>query len=149
MSQKILHENIIAMSEADSSRSALLEWRLYNIEMSEEPHTCQCGHYPIKELCHLSNAQTLNTTIVGNCCVQNFMGMSSKIIFDGAKRIAKDRSKAANEALIDFAYRKNWINDWERGFAHDTSRKRNLSDKQLGVRARINRKILRHMRSAA
>ncbi|MGD2122913.1 MAG: hypothetical protein PVJ76_14265 [Gemmatimonadota bacterium] len=51
-------------------------------------------------------------------------------------------SKALNGAATEYAFERRWIDDWERGFCLDTARKRKLTEKQLHMRRRINRKVL-------
>jgi len=147
MSQKKLREEIVILSEADNWVEALNEWALQDVEIAEDPRTCLCGHTPIIEICHIHNIRNRHSVEVGNCCVQNFMGMNSKIIFDGLKRITNDDTKAANEALLNHAEYKGWLTPWERRFAWSTKNKRNLSHKQLHHRRRINKKIIHRMKT--
>lgn len=142
MSQYKLSGGIIAASEAVKWDPARLEWELFRIYQEKEPGTCLCGHYPIKEMCVLHNKLNLNQVIVGNCCVQKFMGISSNRLFSSLKRVQKNIKKPFNSDVVEFAFEKGSINDWERAFYLDTWRKRGISDKQMEKRIKINEKIL-------
>jgi hypothetical protein len=74
------------------------------------------------------------------------MGLPSKIIFDGLKRVAKDDTKALNADASHYAYRKGWVNDWEYGFLNSTRRKQVLTGPQLTKRLQINRRVLVNMK---
>ncbi|WP_230291717.1 hypothetical protein [Croceicoccus sp. Ery5] len=142
----ILTAEIIALSEADNWSVARQEWHLQSIYFEEEPSTCLCSHFPIIEVCVLVNAKNGNTAEVGNVCVNKFLGIPSKIIFDGLKRVANDQDKALNIPAVDYIRKKGWINDWEYGFLNDTSRKRTLSPKQAAKRHQINQRILKNVK---
>ena len=144
--QFALASRIVELSEANSWNAAKLEWKLDSIwfvQEGDEPETCLCGHYPIIEVCVIQNRENGNVTEVGNVCVNKFLGLGSKIIFDGIKRVRGDITKALNGAAIDYAYEKRWINSWEHGFLHDTKRKRRLSFAQADKREQLNKKVLR------
>ncbi len=137
-----LIERILELSVADSWDEAKSEWEIDCIEQSEEPDTCLCGHFPINELCHLINSENGNSALVGNVCVNKFLEMESKKIFDCIGRIRQDIGKAPNPDLIDFVHRKDWVDDWQRGFLYSTFRKRKLTAEQLSIRKEINEVIL-------
>lgn len=44
-----------------------------------------------------------------------------------------------------YAHRRGWINDWEHSFYFDTWRKRDLSDRQMATRVKINTTVLRRV----
>ena len=142
----ILSDRIVALSESNYWLSAKNEWQLQSVFFEEEPSTCLCSHHPIVEICVLRNTRNGNLAEVGNVCVNKFLGIPSKIIFDGLKRVANDQSKALNAAGIDYIFEKKWINGWERDFLIDTSRKRTLSPKQAAKRKEINQQILNRVR---
>ena len=50
---------ILALSRATDWEVAKKEWRLVEISEADEPETCLCGHFPIIELCTISNATTV------------------------------------------------------------------------------------------
>ncbi len=142
MSEFKLIEEIIILSVADTWDEAKIEWQLAEIYHQEEPDTCLCSHFPINEICVLRNKRNNLTTQVGNICVKKFLGLPSDLMFQALRRIAKDETRALNAETIDHAFRKGWINNWEKKFYFDTMRKRNLSNKQLAKRIQINRQVL-------
>ena len=146
MSEYRLTEEIIERSVSDSWDQAKLEWSLREVYEADEPETCLCGHFPIIELCVLSNRLNNNSATVGNCCVKQFIGLPSDKIFQAVKRVRKDGEKSLNAEAIDHAYYRGWINDWEKRFYHDIMRKRKLSERQRETKIQINEKVLGNMR---
>jgi len=142
MSFETLKTQIISHSVAQDWDSARREWVLQSIMMSDSPDVCLCGHNPIFELCYIANGTTGAVVIVGNRCVQQFLGLPSKNLFAGLKRIKVNAVKSMNRALIEYARGKGWLDDWEYGFCVDTMRKRKLTELQNGKRVEINRKVL-------
>ncbi len=138
-----LIQEITTLSEAYSWDLAKSEWYLNEIYFSEDPATCLCGHYPIKELCEIKNRLNSNSVVVGNCCVKKFIGLPSDNIFQALKRVMKDYSRSLNVDTLEIAFYKKWINEWEHNFYVDTFRKRKLTDRQLAKRTQINEKIIR------
>lgn len=138
---KLINE-IIKFSNSNIWEIAKKEWILLTIDLSDDPYTCLCGHTPIFEICKLENRINKNIVTVGNCCVNKFIGLPTKRIFNAIKRIKKDNYKSLNSDAIELALSKNWINDWEYKFYIDTLRKRELSQIQLNKRNLINNKIL-------
>lgn len=130
------------LSVAGSWDEAKLEWGLLEIHFEAEPRTCLCGHYPINEICVIRNHLNGNITEVGNVCVNKFLGLPSGAIFAALGRVRQDEENALNPAAIEHAHGSGWISDWDRDFYIDTWRKRVLSEKQLGQRIRINRRVL-------
>ncbi|PTR07189.1 hypothetical protein C8R32_108147 [Nitrosospira sp. Nsp5] len=146
MSEYRLTKEIIELSQSDIWDVAKLEWRLSEIYEVDDPETCLCGHFPIIEICILKNKINHQLAIVGNCCVKKFIGLPSDQIFQAVKRVRKDNEKSLNAEAIQHAYEKSWINEWEYKFTIDTMRKRNLSEKQLVTRVKINEKMLLNMK---
>lgn len=142
MSEYRLSQGIVALSESDKWDEARLEWKLFRMFDQKDLETCLCGHYPIKEICVLRNKLNNNQAIVGNCCVQKFMGISSDKLFASLKRVKKDINKPFNADVIQFSFERGYITGWEKSFYLDTWRKRELSKKQTEVRVKINSKIL-------
>ena len=140
--REILMREIVARSVADNWEQARLEWDLADVFIEEEPDTCLCTHYPIKEICVLFNRLNRCETIVGNVCVNEFLGLPSVKIFSAVRRVAADSSKALNAEALSHARFKGWVNDWEYGFYSNTLRKRSLSGRQLAKRLEINRKVV-------
>lgn len=142
MSEYNLTQEIISLSQSKVWDLAKLEWGLDQIFEAEEPEECLCGHYPIIEICILRNKLNGKFASVGNCCVKKFIGLPSDLIFQAVKRVRKDNEKSLNAEAINYAFNKGWISAWEFSFSIDTIRKRNLSEKQLQMRVKINEKIL-------
>jgi len=146
VSEYKLTEEIISRSQSKVWDMAKLEWSLYQIYEADEPETCLCGHFPIIEICTLRNKLNGQFATVGNCCVKKFIGLPSDLIFQAVKRVRKDNQKSLNAEAIQHAYDKGWINEWEYKFSIDSMRKRNLSQKQLQTRMKVNEKMLANMR---
>lgn len=146
MSEYKLAIEIIRLSENPVWDVAKTEWKLLEIEDSEEDQTCLCGHFPIRELCILENKLNAKTAVVGNCCVNKFLGLPSNKIFAAIKRIKKDTERSLNEATIELANERGWISDWERTFYVDIMRKRRLTEKQQAKKLQVNVKVLKHLR---
>lgn len=137
-----LKAGILPLSKATVWEVAGKEWRLVDVSEAEEPERCLCGHYPIIELCTISNVVTGRTVDVGNVCVKRFLGIRSDLIFASLKRIRRDLDKSIGADAAAFFHGRGVINSWEYEFQQDTMRKRNLSEKQLSTRRKINTKIL-------
>jgi hypothetical protein len=137
-----LFDAIIARSVADNWEEAKREWDLVEIYREDEPLTCLCGHTPIIEICILRNRLKAATAIVGNVCVNRFLGIESEQIFEGLRRIHKEPEKGLNAAATLYAFEKRWITKWEKDFSLDTNKKRKLSDRQEAKRTEINRRVL-------
>ena len=145
MGQFKLIQEIISLSNSKDWETAKTEWELNQIQFSEEPETCICGHYPIIELCILKNVKNANYATVGNSCVKKFLDLPSDMIFNAVKRVKKNLEKSFNKETIELAFKKRWINRWEYDFSVYTLRKRNLSEKQSHHRKRINTIILKEI----
>lgn len=143
-----LTTEIVALSVAKTWDAAKLEWTLEDIFYEDEPDTCLCSHFPINELCYLRNKENGNVALVGNICVTKFLSLPSGKIFDAFHRISKDLTKALNAESIEHAFRKKWINVWERTFYLNTWRKRVLTELQASKRKQINSKVLISIRNA-
>ncbi|MDD5056460.1 MAG: hypothetical protein PHQ60_01215 [Sideroxydans sp.] len=145
MSDFKLTQGIVELSVAKTWDEAKLEWGLEHIWREDEPDTCLCGHFPIVEICLLRNYRNQNTAIVGNCCVKKFKTLPSDLIFQAIGRIQGDIERAINAETIDHAFKKGWINEWERKFYMNTWRKRKLSGAQHDKRVQINQKVISHI----
>lgn len=146
MSQQKLHDGIIALSNAVEWHAARLEWRLKDVWMSDDPETCLCGHYPIREICVIVNKENGAEAEVGNCCVNNFLDINSEQVFSSLRKVVADPASSFNEATIELVYERGYISKWERDFYLDIWRKRVLSPKQAAKKERINAKILARLR---
>ena len=136
MSKFELIKKILELSYSSVWDEAVNEWHFESISI-EPKSTCLCSHYPIKELCHIKNDKNGNTTIVGNCCIKKFKGDTTKTkMFNALKR------NQLNKALIEYAFEKKIINQWEKDFCIKLWRKRYLSQKQGMIFSKIKEKIL-------
>jgi hypothetical protein len=140
-----LMAGIIELSVSKIWGVAKLEWDLDYIFWNHDGTNCLCGHYPIKEVCVLLNNLNGNTAIVGNVCVNRFVGIASNKLFDGINKIRKRIDKAANYETIGYVFNKKWINSNSYSFYCNTLLKRKLSPKQMLWRISINRTILRNI----
>ena len=139
---KQLQERILALSDAADWDVARKEWSLVDVSEADEPETRLCGHFPIVEICQISNRVTGHKTEVGNRCVRRFLGFRSDLIFTAIKRIRKDISKSLNADAIAFFRERGLLTHWEYGFLQNTMSKRNLSAAQSATRNSINEKVL-------
>lgn len=137
---------ILPLSKATDWEVAKKEWKLIEVSEADEPETCPCGHYPIIELCTISNGITGKTIDVGNVCVRRFLGFRSDLIFKSLKRIRANMDKSIGADATAFFFEKGVINEWEYDFQQNTMRRRNLSEKQRLTRRRINEKVLASIR---
>lgn len=140
-----LMAGIVDLSDSKIWGAAKLEWELDYIYWDHDATNCLCGHYPIKEVCVLLNKINGNTAIVGNVCVNRFVGIPSKKLFDGINKIRKRIDKAVNYETIGYAFNKGWLNSNSYSFYCNTLLKRKLSDKQMQWRISINKTILRNI----
>ena len=145
MSEYKLTSGIIELSVAKTWDLARLEWVIDKI-YEDSPTSCLCSHYPINEICVLRNKENGKTTIVGNCCVQKFIGLSSDKLFSALKRVRKNIENPLNADVVEYALENGFISQRERDFYIDTWRKRNLSEKQMAWRRSINQKILQKIK---
>lgn len=137
-----LQREILSRSKATDWEVAKKEWRLVSISEADEPETCLCSHFPIIELCTISNRITGISVDVGNVCVKRFLGFRSDLIFASLKRIRKDIQASVGADATAFFHEQGIINAWEYGFQQSTMRKRNLSAAQMATRMKINQKII-------
>lgn len=138
----VLSAEILKLSRASDWEAARKEWALVDVYEADEPETCLCEHFPIREICVIRNSVTGSVAEVGNVCVKRFLGIRSDLIFSALKRIKKDLHKSLNTDAIVFFYQAKAINDWEYRFLQDTKDKRNLSVAQVRTRQKLNQRIV-------
>jgi len=110
-----------------------MEWRLNHVWYAdiEDARTCECGHYPICEVCIVENEVNGTILEIGNCCVNQ---ISTE--FEALSRVFPAlRAGRINPAIIDYAYKQGITNDWENGFLRDIyenklKKKQKLTPKQ-------------------
>lgn len=137
-----LQEEIISLSIANNWHDAIQEWEIASMEISDSYHTCICTHYPINELCTLFNLENQNEAIVGNRCVEHFMGMETEIYFKVLRTLSKDINNSVPKKSLRRLLEEKIINQWEYEFCLNTHGRRNLSEAQEHKKALINFKIL-------
>lgn len=142
MGLKQLSEEIIKLSTSDKWEEAKKEWTLNDITYANEPETCLCGHYPIKELCIIRNTKNDALTVVGNSCINRFLGINSNKIFVSVNNVRKNITKSLTIDFVQLVHDREKISYWELNFYRNIWRKRNLSNKQMIVKCKINLKIL-------
>ena len=74
------------------------------------------------------------------------MGIRSDLIFSSIKKVKCDISKSLSAKSVEFFHDNGVINDYEYQFCCNTYRKKNLSDRQLDVRIKINNKVLGNLK---
>lgn len=151
----LLPERIIELSNADAWNQAVQEWQLSSIEMLDpgEFDKCLCGHYPIRQLCHIANQANGETATVGNRCVEKFdkddpahaIFCDAPRIFQAASRMLDDPTASANPSLIEFAKTKQIFTGENASFYESIWRKRKLSPKQVKYKISLNQKLLYSM----
>lgn len=134
---------LLEYSAANNWDDAKLEWKLNEIELRDDSNaeTCECGHYPIHELCMIENKITGVYLTVGNCCVNQIAPEFEEIskIFDAVKQ------KRINLAVINYASKQHIINQWETQFLKNVWRKRKRTNAQSLKFEQIKNKILKNI----
>lgn len=144
---QVLCKQIIKRSVANTWEEARGEWGVIDMDDAEdEPETCLCGHYPIKDVFILRNTKNGLTTRVGSTCVNKFIQKNDS--FTGYKRITKDDCKSVTPQLLAFAHKAGWITDNDFSFYTSILRRRKLTDKQLEWKKAINAKIINNVKEA-
>ena len=138
-----LTEEIIKLSVSRDWNNAKLEWKFEYAYQSEELETCLCGHYPIKNICVITNTKNRTSTEVGNCCINKFLGIEeANKIFTSINRIKEDLSKSMSIEVLEYLFQKKVITEFEYEFYADIIKKRKLSEKQQLLKTKINEKLL-------
>jgi hypothetical protein len=114
-----------------------------NIRCADVSETCLCGHFPINNICVLTNRRNAVTVEVGDECVKRFNGINLDLVFDGLRRIKEDGSLGLNPDATEFFYSMGRITWLQRRFSLATWLKRSrLSHWQKLWRKQINRRVL-------
>lgn len=118
--------------------------------VSNDGYKCICGKPNIRELCIIENILTDIKLTLGNCCIDRVSSSDSRFFFKALAKIANDRSRSANKALITFARKQNVLDNWEYVFYSDIWRRHNktLSPKQLARKEYLNEKLLEYFKVA-
>lgn len=137
-----LTEGICNLSQTKTWVDAKYEWDLDSIYHESNPETCLCSHYPIYEICVLRNRKNGNLAIVGNVCVNKFIGLSTDKMFRSVKKVKKNNVESFDKSVIDFAFEKSWISEWEKKFYLNVIFNKYLSENQAIKKLQINQKVL-------
>ena len=107
-----LIEEIIDLSEANIWDFAKLEWEFTSAYYSDEEQRCLCGHYPIRNICVITNKINSALTEVGNCCINKFLGIDDgNKIFTSIKRIKEKPKSSMSAEDLEYIYSKNTISN--------------------------------------
>lgn len=138
----LLIEKLLPLSRASDWSSAKVEWKIEYVFDVDEPTTCLCSHYPIKEVYVIQNNVTGVEVEIGNVCIKKIFASEARVAH-GLKKIREDSNKSTTPELIIRAHNDGIINDWEREFYENTQRKqfRGMTRKQREKRLQINMKI--------
>ncbi len=137
---------ILGLSTSDIWAEAKREWKLSTVYFADDYETCLCGHFPIREVCVISNRSSQATAHVGNCCVANFLGLPSKAIFASLRRVLVSPEKSLAPELVEIAREKSWISAKDYDFYIDIMRMRKLSVKQAQWKRAINQRVVAALR---
>ena len=138
-----LVKEILFLSENKNFfNSSKKEWYVYNLVESNEPESCLCGKFPIKNLCYIKNNLNNNIALVGNCCVKHF-DLNYDWFFNGVKRL-KANLRPTGQFII-YLHDKKIINEWEYIFLTDRENSKKKSIKQDLKEKQIINKILKQL----
>ena len=133
---KRFYDVLVKNSENKNWKKSINEWNIKNIIEGEYTTKCICGHIIIQR-CVIVNKINNNELVVGNCCIKKIP--SFKKDFKAYKGLKDNK---LNQSLINLAFEKEIIDDWEYNFITETFRKNKmLSKKQIYYRDKIKEKI--------
>ena len=138
-----LMSEIIARSKNKTWQEAVKEWYLVSLKVVDEPQTCICGHFPIKQLCIIEHDNTGEQLTLGNHCITHFLGLPVNKLRSSVKRVTDDITKSFTKDIVDTAWKEFWIDDWEYDFYKNIIRKRKLSPHQMQKKVKANVAILK------
>lgn len=108
--QKKLQEEIIKLSESKDWESAKQEWEIDHIWWNKSH--CLCNH-DITQNIRIANTINGNKTIVGNVCINHFLGWDLSGVFSCLSRIKKDLDTPWNAPLALWLGYKNVFSKYE------------------------------------
>lgn len=148
--QYILQAELLKLSESPVWSTAIKEWKLDSINQTGARETCLCSHYPITEVCYISNDRTGKTALVGNVCVKLFSEETelkgTHKIFSSLKKIKQNKKSSANKSLIDYAYEQKILSKEDYGMYLAIWRKKNYSKNQTAFKKEMNKRIIREIK---
>lgn len=86
-------------------------------------------------MCYIRNKVNNEDSVVGNCCINHFIGKDLKSVFRAL------RNNKINPALLFYTHEAKIITKWEYDFMMDVWRKRKFTYKQRRVYNQIKKKI--------
>ncbi len=141
--EKKLIENLLSKSLSTVYDTAKLEWELSEITIGVA--TCSCGKTPIHHICLLTNISTGQTAILGSTCVEKYLHIGCEHIFKDIAKGFVDRF--IKPATVEFAFKRGYITEWELDVYNSLRSWKKLSDKQKGIRDKVNSRVSRLLES--
>ena len=123
---KSLVNKIVPLSEADDFETARREWSLVKVNLSTYYDRCACGHR-IKRICYMKNDMNGNKIKVGSVCVEKFIGVNTKKIFDSLARLIEGKTKHPAPELRNFCKESGIISGDDAFFLETIFKRRILS----------------------
>lgn len=139
-----LPQKIIELSDSKDWDNAKREWEVESYYYTGEPQECECGHYPIYNICLIRNKVNKKTLEVGCVCGKKFLDIDDgKKILDSAKKLSDNQiNKSISKEALKYLHNNKHIKDNSYRFYLDIIRKRNLSVKQMDWKININKIFL-------
>ena len=103
--QDLLRRELLLLSQSETWDTAKTEWQLVDIYRSNDDHKCLCLT-KIKQRCVIKNIVTGKETIVGNCCVKEFLSHLSETtdaMFASLKKVLLNDGNSLHPDLVDMA----------------------------------------------
>ncbi len=135
---KMFTDVILEHSVATNINEAIQEWEDTSIRVDQKSR-CICGH-DIVENCEITNKLNGHSLIVGNVCINKFLGLDLRPVFAGLKSISS--GKNGNDALYEYSLKRGLIDQWAHDFMANVKRKRKFSTKQQQTLEIIKMKML-------
>jgi hypothetical protein len=142
---EILSRNIIKLSKAGTWNDAKTEWSVSRIFWDEDGTSCLCSHSPIKECCVITNIETGKETVVGNVCVNKFLGCDFTSEFAMLRSLRENPTAKMKWALVQYAFDQKWIKKKDYDFYHGHYGHKWPTAPQLAWRRDVNNRVLSHM----
>ena len=142
--QDLLRRELLLLSQSETWDTAKTEWQLVDIYRYNDDHKCLCLT-KIKQRCVIKNIVTGKETIVGNCCVKEFLSHLSETtdaMFASLKKVLLNDGNSLHPDLVGMVVSRGVIAPWAARIYKDSHLKRVLSYKQRAFRRRQNHRIL-------
>jgi len=142
--QKLL-DVILPKSVAKTWEQAKSEWSFFGAIHDDAWGHCACEHR-IKERCFIQNKNTRDVVVIGNVCVDRFLGVSTTHILEMLRRMRTDKTLTLPIIIVNEMVKQNFIDVASRDFYSSVLASTTLSDKQFEWYMRINTTFLAAMR---